>query len=37
MTAMFIDMIGFGIIMSVTPFYADSLDATAFEPGLLMA
>lgn len=37
MTAMFVYMIGFGIIMPVTPFYSKSLGATALDLGLLMA
>lgn len=37
MTAVFVYMIGFGIIMPVTPFYSKSLGATAFDLGLLMA
>jgi DHA1 family multidrug resistance protein-like MFS transporter len=37
MTAMFVYMIGFGIIMPITPFYSKSLGATALDLGLLMA
>lgn len=37
MAAMFVYMIGFGIIMPVTPFYSKSLGASALDLGLLMA
>lgn len=35
--ALFIDLLGFGILVPLLPFYAESLGATAFEVALLIA
>ncbi|MDH3427956.1 MAG: MFS transporter, partial [Gemmatimonadota bacterium] len=34
---MFLDLVGFGIVLPLLPFYATSMGATPFEVGLIMA